>query len=165
MYNCIKVYMYTCIHVYLYSEREREREDSSCDIHTHAAAKSSSANIPAVPISGVRKGGFSKWGFSNNDIIKTHKLPNPPLLNPLCELPTIRSAKLQNELVLGMGIHAKLQFCSTVRKLPQTSRCSRLQKCYYSLCKAALQTRLGHGHGYECSVILLLSINIVIVIL
>ena len=32
-------------------------------------------------LSGVHKGGFSKGGFSNNNIIVTHKLLNPPLLN------------------------------------------------------------------------------------
>ena len=35
-----------------------------------------------VYCSGVHNGGFSKGGFSNNNITITHKLPNPPLLNP-----------------------------------------------------------------------------------
>ena len=37
--------------------------------------------------SGVHKGGFSKGSFSNNAMITTHELLNPPLLNHLCELP------------------------------------------------------------------------------
>ena len=38
----------------------------------------------------VRKGGFSKGGFSNHDMIIAHRLLNLPSLNPLCELPRVR---------------------------------------------------------------------------
>ena len=42
--------------------------------------------VPLVPskitIIGSSQRGFSKGGFSNNDIIITHKLLNPPLLTP-----------------------------------------------------------------------------------
>ena len=38
--------------------------------------------VPCHACREITKGGLVKGGFSNNDMIITHKLLNPPLLNP-----------------------------------------------------------------------------------
>ena len=116
MYIYIYIYIYVYIYIYIYNRLnglasrvpsppgQRTCQNCIARLNTHFVPTQSGSRCRSKPtasrsgqdrhfISGVHKGGFCKGGFSSCCAIMTSLLLNPPLLNPLCELPIIATKK------------------------------------------------------------------------